>query len=344
MTEFWSAWVEPAFGLLEIVGILAAVYLTISQFTRTRASSYIERFNGNDVLANRTAVDQWLGEFATSRDRLAELERNPELRTHLRQFANLFQELGAAYQFGVAHRKTVRVLFDALVVMYWERLRFWVEDYRAHADPTLYARFEYLYKEIKKHETAGTVEQEFALAYGSLMSPVSLGAGLGREVTHDELIPVTLVGYERSWDVGETVVLGDSTEKRMAAFLNVRMNPEESAEAVMVRVTSSELRRLRAREKNYRCEDVRSAVRLTGDRNVDGRGHVWCFIGKREHHVETGDPDVVILSEYLTKVTDAAASLSSTLGADIALSAEAARFPMVDGPYRFTDAEQADLV
>jgi len=148
----WSVWVTPLLSLAEIGLLFAAVWLTIYQFSRSRASSYIERFNSNDAMASRIAVDRWLEEHGTVKSRLDALEQDPTLRTHVRRFSNLFQELGAAYEFRIAHRETVRVLFDALVVAYWERLHFWVLHYRAHADQTLYSRFEYLYGELKAGE------------------------------------------------------------------------------------------------------------------------------------------------------------------------------------------------
>jgi hypothetical protein len=216
-----NLWIDPILGLAEVALLLVAVYLTIAQFTRSRASSYIERFNSSDAMESRVAVDRWLKEHGTTKARLEALDEDPALRTHLRRFANLFQELGAAYQFGVAHRKTVRVLFDALVVMYWEQLRFWVHDYRAQADPTLYARFEYLYREIKARQPRARNKTDYVVAYGSLMDPVSLGAGLGRAASDGELIPISLHGWARRWSIGELVRLGSDSKPMVAAFLDV---------------------------------------------------------------------------------------------------------------------------
>ena len=91
-----NTWIEHLLGLTEIALLLAAVVLTITQFTRSRASSYIERFNASDAIESRVVVDLWLKEHQSTKARLLALEQDPALRTHVRRFANLFQELGAA--------------------------------------------------------------------------------------------------------------------------------------------------------------------------------------------------------------------------------------------------------
>jgi hypothetical protein len=320
------------------------VYLTIAQFTRSRASSYIERFNSNDALESRVAVDSWLREYATATARLEALHRDPKLLTHLRRFANLFQELGAAYQFGVAHRKTVRLLFDALVVMYWEELQFWVQDYRAHADPTLYARFEYLYTEVKSREQKTRDRAEYLITYGSLMDPKSLGAGLGREVSIAELIPVTVVGWKRRWSIGEEVRLVESTSSTVAAFLDIEQEAGSTTRAAMVKVTRREMRRLSVREKNYEVRDLRADVRLTGDRAVEPGAVVWCFVGRDRHRVDAETAGVVVLEAYLERVVDAATRIDPEMEAGLRAAASSSGFRLAAGSYEFVDQAQAALV
>jgi len=344
LSTLWTDWIEPVFGLTEIVLLLAAVYLTISQFTRSRASSYIERFNSSDAIESRIAVDKWLGDHSTSRERLEALANDPSLRTHLRRFANLFQELGAAYEFGVAHRKTVRVLFDALVVMYWESLRFWVEDYRAQADPTLYSRFESLYNEIKARERKSRDSAEYIVAYGSLMDPESLGAALGRSVVASELIPINLLGWERRWSIGEQVRVGEGEESVVAAFLDVAPDREASMSAAMVRVSPHEMKRLIRREKNYRQQDLGPSVRLTGGRSMDPGAAAWCFVGHPQHRVGPSDDGVVMLEGYIERVRAAARRLDPEMEAALVESIQVSGFARVAGPYEFVDREQASLV
>lgn len=344
LANFLNLWVTPMLGLAEVGLLLVAVYLTIVQFTRSRASSYIERFNSGDMFDSRVAVDRWLATHATSKARLEALAQDPALHTQLRRFANLFQELGAAYQFRVADRKTVRVLFDALVVMYWERLRFWIRDYRARADPTLYARFEYLYGEMRSGQQDPGARPQYVLAYGSLMDPASLSAALGREVLDDELVPATLSGWRREWSVGERVHLEDSGEAATAAFLDVTPAGGSSVSAALVEVSGAELDRLALREKSYVARDVRDDVRLAGDFPVSDQAVVWCFVGKPRFRVEAGRNDAVLLGHYLERVGRASRSVDPGLESQIRASAESSGFPIVDSAYTFVDTEQAGLV
>lgn len=339
-----SAWLQPILGLVEITLILTAVYLTIAQFTRTRASSYIERFNSSEVLDNRVAVDRWLQHHATSTARLEALARDPKLTAQLRQFTNLFQELGAAYQFRVAHRRTVRVLFDALVVMYWEQLRFWIYEYRARSDPTLYARFEYLYHQVKPHLEKSASRAEYVVAYGSLMDPVSAAAAAGRKVTADELVPVILLGFRHAWSIGEHVRLGSSGEVSTAAFLDLTRDPSARLRAVMFRVSPKELRRLIRREKNYAPEDVSADVRLSGGHALPSHTTAWCFLGREQFRVDASRAKVVILQDYLDRVVSAASSIDEKLADDIWDTADQSGFTHIAGSYRFVDPEQASLV
>ncbi len=343
-TTIFKTWFDPVLGLAEIGLLVTAVYLTIAQFTRSRASSYIERFNSSDAIESRVAVDRWLEDHGTSRSRLQALEQNAELRTHLRRFTNLFQELGAAYQFGVAHRKTVRVLFDSLVVMYWERLRFWIADYRANSDPTLYARFEYLYNEIKRYERKRVARVDYVVAYGSLMSPESLGAALGRDVSLDELIPIEIVGWARKWNLGESIQLSGVEKTTVAAFLNLEPSQGNKTSAAMVKVSRTELDRLKAREKNYDALDLHDAIRLVGNRRVGQDAAVWCFIGRDQHRVTTGVDEAVILEAYVQKVQQAAGEIDPSVVEELKTSVAEAGFEIVQGSYRFTAPEQQSLV
>ena len=344
MLGSWEVWLGPVLGLVEIGLLFAAVYLTIAQFTRSRASSYIERFNSAEALDSRVAVDRWLQEHQTSKARLEALEADPRLRTHLRQFANLFQELGAAYQFRVAHRKTVRVLFDALVVMYWEALLFWIEDYRAQADPTLYARFEYLYEELREREKVDARRVDYVVAYGSLMDPTSAEAGIGRRVTNAELIPASVVGWGRRWSAEEQVVLQESGERVSAAFLDLVPTEDTDSTVVLLRVTPKELERLAYREKSYDLKDLRDDVLLTGDRHLGPAAAAWCFVSRAPGGSRGKEASGPILGDYLERVERAAAQIDPALAEEIRDGAVATGLDVAPGAYTFVDARQASLV
>lgn len=339
-----SPWLQITLGLVEIGLLVAAVLVTIDQFRKSRASSYIERFNGKDILESRIAVDDWLQKYATSTERLEALAADRQLLTQLRQFANLFQELGAAYEFGVADRHTVRLLFDSLVVMYWEKLRFFVYEYRAQTDPGLYSRFEHLYDEVRSRMKDADTRVQYVVAYGSLMDLDSMAAGLKRSVADDELIPIMLSGYRHAWTIGEQVRIGGADRPTTAVFLDVVLDPSREMRAVMFRVTREEMNRLIAREKNYRAEDVSQLVRLSRGHGLRPGASAWCFVGREPHLVHPGQDGVVILQRYLDRVIAAADGIDPGLGRIIEQSATDSGFPQVPGAYEFVDATQAELV
>jgi len=244
----------------------------------------------------------------------------------------------------VAHRKTVRVLFDALVIVYWEALRFWIRDYRVRTDPTLYARFEYLYDEIKSRERRAATKTDYVVTYGSLMDAQSLAAGLRREVTEDELIPVTLKGWTRRWSIGETVRVGPDSSPIVAAFLDAGREEGAHLVAAIVRVNPNELRRLGTREKNYQMVDVTADALLVGERPVESQAVVWCFVGAEAHRVTPESEGVVILESYLARVSAAAERLAPDAAANVRSSAAGSGFETLAGEYRFVDPDQAALV
>jgi hypothetical protein len=365
-------WLQIVVGSAEVVILVLALWATVFQFTRIRASSYIERFNSKDMLESRVAVDAWLRDHPTTMARLETLESSPELSVQLKQFANLFQELGAAYEFRIAHRGTVEVLFDTLIVMYWERLEFWIEDYRASYDPTLYARFERLYRRVKRRSrpaafrrmlrriwprsSSGVEDRrepeaghktDDVLAYGSLMDPESAESAIGREVERQDFVPVTLVGMARTWSIGEAVRVGPDGLEVTAVFLNVEEVDDEAAAeaaAVMFRVSRRELEELKVREKNYECRDRRPYLRDQWGVPLPEDVAVWCFEGKEDHRVDPSVAEAVILRRYVERVAKAAGAVSPGLPDRIKDSAARSGFRQVPGSYTFVDPQQQSLV
>lgn len=337
-------WINLLFGFAQVALLLVGVYLTVSQFRRVRASSYIERFNSRDMQESRADVDRWLRDHPDPQSRLQALEEDPDLAASVKRFANLFQELGVAYQFRVAHRGTVRTVFDSLVMMYWERLRFWVVHYRATTNPSLYGRFEFLHRELSRRVRPGRVETLYVVGYGSLLDPESASRALGRPVFRDDLIPVVVHGYRRRWNVGEEVALGETGQRCTALFLNAAPEEGSRLSAAMMGVTPAELERLRWRERHYDVVDVTEATRLSGACPVHRGGRVLLFVGKQEHLVDAGSPEVRLLTRYVTRVVAAAEALSPATASEIREGVATVTAPRWDGEYRFLDPAQARLV
>jgi len=332
---------------LEIVLLLVAVYLTIAQFRRSRASSYIERFNSTDMLANRVAVDRWLDATPGSRARLDAFEADHHLGGQIRQFVNLFQELGTAYQYRIAHRKSVEVLFDSLVIMYWERLHFLVEHLRARTDPTLWSRFEWLYHRMSRLAGPPTEAVTWVLGYGSLMDPRSTSQALGRTICDADLVPATLQGYTRSWTVGDRVRSESLDRELTALFLDATERSGTNMNATLVAVSNRELSRLERREKNYRLVNVTDAVRLSGGARPGPRARVVTFVGREECRIDSGAEagEIMVPRRYVEFMTRVARSLGEPVMTEMeAAVGQVSGVPGLDGAYVFVDSEQRKLV
>ncbi|WP_420453338.1 gamma-glutamylcyclotransferase family protein [Ilumatobacter sp.] len=123
-----------------------------------------------------------------------------------------------------------------------------------------------------RHEppaAAGT-DRTWIFAYGSLVSPASLGATIGRDVTlaHD-VVAAELHGYRRAWNYGSAVLRGDwSTpdggEVVGGLVVSLGLVAEEGATAngVVFAVGADELADLDWRERAYDRVDVTDAVVL----------------------------------------------------------------------------------
>lgn len=226
--------------------------------------------------------------------------------------------------------------------MYWKKLRFWIEEYRARTDPTLYARFEYLYEELRTERQEDRDLDLYLFSYGSLMDPVSAAAALGRRVDGAELIPAQLLGYARSWSIADDVVVGDAAGPQAAVFLDLDPSPDARTWGALLPVRRRDLDNLKRREKNYRLEEVTSGLRLAGDATLRRSAQAWTFLGEPEHR--TTPEDAVLLAGYRDKVLAAGRALGADVAEEIERLTDQAGFSLVDGEYRFVDAGQARRV
>ena len=115
------------------------------------------------------------------------------------------------------------------------------------------------------------VATTWAFGYGSLVSPASLGATLGRPVVPGEgWAEAVLHGYGRRWNYGIGHHRGrwtdaDGTERTVTIVaLGLVAAVRESANGVVVAVDDAELARLDHRERHYDRVDVTGLVDVVG--------------------------------------------------------------------------------
>jgi hypothetical protein len=143
-------------------------------------------------------------------------------------------------------------------------------------------------------------------AYGSLASPASAAATLGREV--EVLAPARLRGFRRRWSQARDNIAAEKTFARaedglLPAFclgLNLEPAPEEAGpNGALIEVSDAELDQLDVREIRYRRIDVTQAV----DAAALMEGHcVLTYVARAENLARQAPDGAVILASYLEAV------------------------------------------
>ena len=103
--------------------------------------------------------------------------------------------------------------------------------------------------------------------YGSLVSPASMAATIGRAVATDDVAVAHLDGYGRRWNYGSMHLRGDwhhddfTVTQGLVVSLGLVVADTETCNGVIVRVTADELARLDWRERDYERTDVSDLIR-----------------------------------------------------------------------------------
>jgi hypothetical protein len=218
-------------GLSGVVATLVSVVFvgrqTYVHFIRAKAFSYIERFNSQEFMALRIAIDQWLALHKNPQTMIAVLKSEKpddiEISIKIRTFLNIFQELAVAYEKGMVDKHIFFKNFDYLILSNWEKFADFIYTVRAANDDfSIYKRFELMVEDIKKIKKIDSVKNKtYVFGYGSLMLSESVHNTLQRKNNQYVLHDVTLNGYERSWDILIPVFSEKLQKKIEAVFLNI---------------------------------------------------------------------------------------------------------------------------
>lgn len=110
----------------------------------------------------------------------------------------------------------------------------------------------------------------WVFGYGSLVSPASLAATIGRPVAPSDLVVTHLEGFGRRWNYGSMHLRGDwhhegrDVRHGLVVSLGLVVAVGEACNGVAVRVDEDELARLDWRERDYERTDVTDAVEPIG--------------------------------------------------------------------------------
>ena len=146
--------------------------------------------------------------------------------------------------------------------------------------------------------------------YGSLVSPASASATIGRPVA--EVIPAELAGWRRGFAQQRHNPTCEKTFARAdgggvpewTLGLAVEPQPESAVNGALIELTPAEADRLDLREIRYLRRDVTAEVRSATPFHV-----VFTYLARPEHRCPAPPPGAVILRSYLDAVEAAFAEL-----------------------------------
>lgn len=108
----------------------------------------------------------------------------------------------------------------------------------------------------------------WVFGYGSLVSPASMAATIGRTVAPNDVAVAHLHGYGRRWNYGSLHLRGDwhhdgvDITQGLVVSLGLVASDTEICNGVIVRVTADELAMLDWRERDYERTEVSDLIRL----------------------------------------------------------------------------------
>ena len=106
----------------------------------------------------------------------------------------------------------------------------------------------------------------WVFGYGSLVSPSSLAATIGRPIEPNDLVVTHLMGYGRRWNYGSMHLRGDwhhdgvTVRQGLVVSLGLVVADTEVCNGVAARVSDDELAKLDWRERDYERTDITDHV------------------------------------------------------------------------------------
>jgi hypothetical protein len=172
------------------------------------------------------------------------------------------------------------------------------------------------------------MSRQAVFAYGSLVSPASAAATLGRDIESSG--PVRLRGWRRRWSTFRDNLAAEKTFARAddgslprwCLGLNVEPAPSEPGpNGVLLYVTANELDRLDLREMRYDRVDVSD-----GFEDLPGQTTVVAYTAKPRQLASEPPEGAVVISSYVAAVERAFAALGD---AQLTLFRETTQAPPV---------------
>lgn len=186
----------------------------------------------------------------------------------------------------------------------------------------------------------------YIFAYGSLINLKSANKAVGHTLKHLDLIPVTLLGYRRTWDLIETVHSIELDSNISAAFLNLTKSSGMYVNGVLIPINDAELDLIANREKNYEMVDISESIccrNLSLGETLQSK-NVYTVIAKDEFQINNyQNNDVFFLEEYNNLVMEGVTSFGDYFLEQYIQTTETSNLEIVKGSYKFIDQLQNSL-
>jgi cation transport regulator ChaC len=180
----------------------------------------------------------------------------------------------------------------------------------------------------------------YIFGYGSLMSAKSASKTLKRNITLDDLIPITVQGYRRLWSLKERVFSVALEKEVSVAFLDIEPDLGAMINGTLMQINQGDFDYLRIREKNYKCIDITQAA-LFEEENCQ----IYTFVASEEHKIhDTNKQDVYIMRRYVNLVESACEKFGVDFVETYKTTTLPTSLPILDGDYHFVDPEQRKSV
>ena len=175
----------------------------------------------------------------------------------------------------------------------------------------------------------------YLFGYGSLINLVSAQKSFKRVLTYDDLIPVSINGYEKVWNSIEHIQF-DGVDVN-GVFLNLKIDENASTNGAVVKITDEEFELLKLREKNYSCITIKkeqvSNIKLDED--------LVAFMTTNEEKIaKVGDETCFIPAKYIDILTDSFEFYEEEFILEYKKCLNNLPFELKEGTYKFSDPIQ----
>ncbi|UTJ05317.1 hypothetical protein [Arcobacter roscoffensis] len=179
----------------------------------------------------------------------------------------------------------------------------------------------------------------YLFGFGSLINLNSAQKSFERELSYDDLIPVTIKGFKKVWNSIEHIQF-DGVDVN-GVFLNLQKDETTQTSGVVVKVTPQEFEILKLREKNYSQVTIKACDVIGAELDED----VVAFMTTNEEKIaKIGNENCFIPAKYIDILTNAFENYDTSFVEQFKKEClEDLPFELKQGTYSFSDPMQQKL-